>query len=148
MQRKNFDDMTCPIARTLDRVGEWWSILILRDAFFGRTRFDEFQKNTGIAPNILTRRLKSLVEAGLLEKRPYQERPVRYEYLLTEMGRNTQPLLIALSDFGNRYFADRGVTMQVRDIATGDVAAPVYIDEKTGKTIDPETFSLRSVRQH
>ena len=74
MQRKNFDEMTCPIARTLDRVGEWWSILILRDAFFGRTRFDEFQKSAGIAPNILTRRLKSLVEAGLLEKRPYQER--------------------------------------------------------------------------
>ncbi|MDQ0318532.1 DNA-binding HxlR family transcriptional regulator [Pararhizobium capsulatum DSM 1112] len=147
MQRKNFDEMNCPIARTLDRVGEWWSILILRDAFFGRTRFDEFQKSTGIAPNILTRRLKSLVEAGLLEKRAYQERPTRYEYILTDMGRDLQPLLIALSDFGNRYFADRGVTMQITDKSTGNLAIPTYVDAATGKTIDPASFAIRSVRQ-
>ncbi len=147
MQRKNFDEMNCPIARTLDRVGEWWSILILRDAFFGRTRFDEFQKSTGIAPNILTRRLKSLVDAGLLEKRPYQQRPTRHEYILTPMGHDLQPLLIALSDFGNRYFADRGVTMQVTDRATGDLAVPVYVDAKTGKAIDPAGYAIRSVRR-
>ena len=69
MQRKSFGSMTCPIARSLERVGEWWSILILRDAFHGLTRFDQFQKSLDIAPNMLTRRLNALVEAGLLERR-------------------------------------------------------------------------------
>jgi DNA-binding HxlR family transcriptional regulator len=147
MQRKSFDEMNCPIARTLDRVGEWWSMLILRDAFFGRTKFDEFQKSTGIAPNILARRLKSLVEANLLEKRAYQDRPVRYEYVLTDMGRDLQPLLIALSMYGNRHFADRGVTMRITDLDTGAAAQPVYVDSLTGKPIDPDTFSLKSIRQ-
>lgn len=147
MQRRNFDAMNCPIARTLDRVGEWWSILILRDAFFGRKTFDAFQKSTGIAPNILTRRLKSLVDSGLLEKRPYQDRPVRYEYVLTDMGKEMQPVLIALSMFGNRHFADRGVTMQLTDTATAKPALPAYIDQCTGETIDAERFELKSVRQ-
>src|SRR5215467_13227165 len=71
MRRKSFGDMQCPIARSLERVGEWWSMLILRDASLGLTRFDEFQESLGIAPNILVRWLKSLVEAGLLERRRY-----------------------------------------------------------------------------
>ena len=69
MQRKSFTRMPCPIARTLDRVGEWWSMLIVRDALHGLTRFDEFQKSLGIAPNMLTRRLNALVEGGFLERR-------------------------------------------------------------------------------
>ena len=73
MQRKSFGAMPCPIARSLERVGEWWSILILRDAFQGLTRFDQFQKGLDIAPNILTRRLNSLVEAGLFERHRYSE---------------------------------------------------------------------------
>ena len=80
-----------PIARSLERVGEWWSILILRDAFAGLTRFDQFQKSLDIAPNMLTRRLKSLVEAGLLERRRYSDRPPRYEYVLTERGHRLPP---------------------------------------------------------
>ena len=74
MQHKSFGNMACPIARSLERVGEWWSMLILRDAFQGLTRFDEFQKSLDIAPNMLTRRLKALVEAGLLERRRYSVR--------------------------------------------------------------------------
>ncbi len=80
--------MTCPIARSLEHVGEWWSILILRDAFRGVTRFEGFRDSLGIAPNILTRRLKALVAAGLLERRRYCERPPRDEYVLTERGRD------------------------------------------------------------
>ena len=75
-----------PIARSLDRVGEWWSILLLRDALKGFTRFDEFQTSLGIAPNMLSRRLSGLVDAGLLERRRYSERPPRDEYVLTEQG--------------------------------------------------------------
>ncbi len=89
MQRKSFGNMPCPIARSLERVGEWWSILILRDALHGFTRFDEFQKSLGIAPNMLTRRLNALVEAGLLERRRYSEHPPRDEYLPTARGRAT-----------------------------------------------------------
>jgi DNA-binding HxlR family transcriptional regulator len=79
MHRTSFQDAYCPIARSLERVGEWWSILILREAFYGMTRFDEFQKSLGIAPNMLSRRLAGLVEAGLLEKRAYSEKPPRHE---------------------------------------------------------------------
>ena len=86
MRQKSFGNMQCPIARSLERVGERWSILILRDAFHGLTRFDQFQDSLGIAPNILARRLKSLVEAGMLERRRYSAHPPRDEYLLTERG--------------------------------------------------------------
>ena len=95
MQHTRFDAMPCPIARGLDRVGEWWSILILRDAFHGLTRFDQFQKSLGIAPNILSRRLRGLVEAGLLEEVRYSEQPPRDEYVLTEVGRDFRPVLWA-----------------------------------------------------
>jgi len=75
MQRKSFGKMSCPIARTLECVGEWWSMLIMRDALHGMTRFDEFQHSLGIVPNTLTRRLNALVEAGLLERRRYSDHP-------------------------------------------------------------------------
>src|SRR5215212_8127005 len=96
MQRKHFGSMQCPIARSLARVGEWWSILILRDALHGLTRFDEFQKSLDIAPNILTQRLGALVEAGMLERRRYSERPPRDEYVLTKRGRDFEPVIFAL----------------------------------------------------
>src|ERR1700709_1659948 len=96
MQRKSFGDLQCPIARSLDRVGEGWRILLLRDAFHGLNRFDEFQKSLDIAPNILTRRLAALVESGLLERRRYSERPPRDEYILTDLGRDFRPVMQAL----------------------------------------------------
>ena len=77
MQRKSLARMPCPIARSLERVGEWWSMLIMRDALHGYRRFDEFQESLGIAPNMLTRRLKGLVDAGLLERRRYSDHPPR-----------------------------------------------------------------------
>ena len=128
MQRKSFGDMTCPIARSLERVGEWWSILILRDAFRGLTRFDQFQKSLDIAPNILTRRLNALVESGLLERRIYSERPPRHEYLLTERGRD---------------FAPEGASVIVVDTETGEVAEPVLVDRRSGKVMaEPEFRSV------
>lgn len=86
MQRKTFADAECPIARSLERVGEWWSILIMRDALQGLRRFDEFSRSLDIAPNMLTRRLNALVEAGLLERQPYSQRPLRYQYVPTAKG--------------------------------------------------------------
>ena len=132
MRRKSFGNMQCPIARSLERVGEWWSILILRDAFHGLTRFDQFQESLGIAPNMLTRRLNSLVEAGLLERRRYSERPPRDEYVLTEAGRDFRPVLWALLAWGNKHFAPEGASVVVVDSQTGAEADPVLVDRNGG----------------
>jgi DNA-binding HxlR family transcriptional regulator len=134
--------MPCPIARSLERVGEWWSILILRDAFAGMTRFDEFQKSLGIAPNMLTRRLTALVEAGLLERRRYNEHPPRDEYLLTERGRDFRPVMLAMMAWGNRHFAPEGATVLIVDAATGAVADPVLVDRTTGRLVDSPDYVL------
>src|SRR5271155_5351770 len=135
MQRKTFRNMDCPVARSLERVGEWWSILIVRDAFHGLTRFDEFQKSLEIAPNMLARRLKALVEGGLLERRRYSEPPPRHDYVLTERGRDFRPVLLALLAWGNRHFAPEGASVQLVERATGRVADPVLVDQASGRPL-------------
>jgi DNA-binding HxlR family transcriptional regulator len=140
MQHKSFDNMQCPIARSLERVGEWWSILILRDAFHGLTRFDQFQKNLDIAPNMLTRRLNALVESGLLERRRYSERPPRDEYVLTERGRDFRPVLWALLAWGNKHFAPEGASIVVVDSETGVQADPVLVDRNSGRPLVEPAF--------
>ena len=146
MQRKSFGTMSCPIARSLERVGEWWSILILRDAFRGHTRFDQFQTSLGIAPNMLTKRLNALVESGLLEKRAYSEHPPRYEYVLTERGRDFRPVLWALLAWGNKHFAPEGPSVLVVDSKTGEIADPVLVDRKTGRPLVEPDFRSHYVR--
>ncbi|HEX3410958.1 MAG TPA: helix-turn-helix domain-containing protein [Stellaceae bacterium] len=140
MRHKSFGNMQCPIARSLERVGEWWSILILRDASLGLTRFDEFQDSLGIAPNILTRRLKALVEAGLLKRRRYSERPPRDEYVLTQAGRDFRPVLWALLAWGNKHFAPEGASVVVVDSNTGAQADPVLVDRKSGRPLTTPAF--------
>jgi DNA-binding HxlR family transcriptional regulator len=140
MQRKTFGNMQCPIARSLERVGEWWSILILRDAFHGLTRFDQFQKSLDIAPNMLTRRLNALVESGLLERRRYSERPPRYEYVLTERGRDFRPVLWALLSWGNKHFAPEGKSVMIVDRDTGTEADPVLVDRASGRPLTEAAF--------
>lgn len=141
MQRTDFSLMACPIARSLDRVGERWSILILRDAFHGLTRFDQFQKSLQIAPNMLSRRLADLVDSGLLERRRYSEHPPRDEYVLTARGRDFRPVLIAMMAWGNRQFADPvGPSSLLVDAQTGLPADPVLVDRNTGREIDDIHF--------
>ena len=142
MQHKGFEHMPCPIARSLDQVGEWWSILILRDAFRGTTRFDQFQKSLGIAPNMLTRRLTALVESGLLERRLYSEKPPRHEYVLTTKGRDFRPVLWALLAWGNKHVPPEGETMVVVDAETGEEAEPVLIDSRTGRVLRAPEFKV------
>src|ERR1700759_4119801 len=127
MQRKSFGNMQCPIARSLERVGEWWSILILRDAMAGLRRFDEFHQSLEIAPYILPKPLTSLVESGLLERRKYQDRPPRYEYVPTALGLDFRPVMLALLAWGNRNFAPEGHGVQIVDTETGAVADPVLV---------------------
>ena len=147
MQRTSFSDMPCPIARSLEHVGEWWSILILREAFNGRTRFDEFRDILGVAPNILTRRLKALVAAGLLERRRYCERPPRHEYILTDRGRDFRPVMLSLMNWGNRHFAPEGPTVELVHTATGRPADPVLVDRVTGLPLDGPEYRVRRNRK-
>jgi len=134
--------MPCPIARSLERVGEWWSMLILRDALHGYTRFDQFQKSLGIAPNMLTRRLNALVDAGLLERRRYSEHPPRDEYVPTDRGRDFRPVLVSLLAWGNRHFAPEGASVVVVNTRTGEEADPVLVDRKTGRPIQAPEFAF------
>jgi DNA-binding HxlR family transcriptional regulator len=145
MKHKAFDAMRCPIAQSLEHVGEWWSILILRDAFKGSTRFDQFQKSLGIAPNMLTRRLGTLVDSGLLERRLYSEKPPRHEYVLTESGKDFRPVLWALVAWGNKHFQPEGETMIVVDAATGEPAEPVLIDARSGRVLRGPEFKVITV---
>jgi DNA-binding HxlR family transcriptional regulator len=142
MQHKDLSAMQCPVARGLERVGEWWSILILRDAFQGSTRFDQFQKSLGIAPNMLTRRLNTLVESGLLERRQYCERPPRYEYVLTERGRDFRMVLWAMVSWGNKHFSPEGASMQIVDATTGEPAEPLLIDKRSGRPLRSPEFKV------
>lgn len=142
MQRKDFRAMPCAIARSLERVGEWWSILILRDAFYGLRRFDEFQESLGVAPNILSRRLTRLVQEGLLVRRRYQDRPLRYEYLLSPSGRAFWPVLLSLLIWGNEYFAPEGASVVLMDRESGESVAPVLVDSSSGKPISEVTHAL------
>lgn len=147
MQRTSFSGMQCPIARSLEHVGEWWSILILREAFNGRTRFDEFRDTLGVAPNILTRRLKALVSAGLLERRRYCERPPRDEYVLTERGRDFRPVMLSLMNWGNRHFAPEGPVVELVHADTGQAADPVLVDRRTGLPVDGPEYRIRRNRR-
>jgi len=111
-----------------------WSIMILRDAGLGRTRFDDFRKSLGIAPNILTRRLGALVEDGLLEKRRYSQRPPRDEYVLTARGRDYLPVLQALGAWGRAHFG-QGALSRLIDADSGQEIEPVVVDRATGKPL-------------
>ena len=105
MKRTPFSEWPCSIARSMDLLGDWWTPLVLRDAFFGVKRFDDFQRDLGIGRNILTQRLNRLVDEGLLERRPYQEHPPRHEYVLTAKGRDFMPVLLAMAAWGDRWLA-------------------------------------------
>lgn len=143
MRRTSLTQAVCPISRCVDQVGDWWSILILRNALLGHRRFDEFQQAIGLATNMLSRRLKSLVEAGLLERHPYQQRPARYEYRLTDKGRDFVPVLVTMAAWGNRWLA-ADETFRVVAADTGLPVDAVLIDRNTGRPISAD--GIRVVR--
>jgi DNA-binding HxlR family transcriptional regulator len=134
MDSKNISENPCPIARSLAFVGDAWSILILRDAHAGITRFDNFRKSLGIAPTMLTKRLSVLTEEGLLEKHRYSEHPPREEYLLTEAGRDFLPVLFMIGAWGRKHRGDGKLT-KFFDAEAGTEIKPVAIDEATGAKI-------------
>lgn len=122
MERKSFEDMACSVAQCLEVVGEWWSMLLIRDAFLGVRRFDEFQERLGISRNVLTQRLSKLVEEGVLSKAPYQDNPVRYEYVLTDKGRDLWPVLTSMRQWGDKHAAPHGPPVRVFHRSCGHAA--------------------------
>jgi DNA-binding HxlR family transcriptional regulator len=139
MQRKSFAGMGCPVAETLDVIGEWWTLLVIRDVFRGIRRFDALQESLGIARNILARRLRALVAAGILEKRAYAARPVRYEYRLTEKGRALFPVLVTLMQWGSRWSQTRA---RLVDAESGGEITPLLVDATSGAPLEPRRLRV------
>jgi DNA-binding HxlR family transcriptional regulator len=147
LRRTRFDEWPCPIARVTDLVGDWWTPLVMREAFSGRKRFEEFTEALGVSRPILTQRLNRLVDEGLLVKVAYEEHPPRYEYRLTEKGRQFYSVLAAMWRFGTDWlFDDDGSPLVLTDRETGDEVRPLVIDEYTGKPIDVRAVRVRSAK--
>jgi DNA-binding HxlR family transcriptional regulator len=136
MKRKSFQDMNCSVAQTLEVVGEWWTMLIIRDCLLGVTRFDEFQASLDIARNVLTNRLNNLVQRGILTRVAYQQRPIRYAYRLTEKGRDLWTVLTALRQWGDRWEAPHGPPLVIEHKACGHQALMVPTCSACGKMMD------------
>ena len=131
-------DLDCSIARSLELIGERWTLLVIRDVFLGNRRFDEIQNSLGIARNVLASRLGRLMDEGILEKRPYQERPVRYEYFLTEKGLDLWPVLVALMAYGDKYELPEGAEPPTRILhkECGGAVNDRRICERCGAELD------------
>jgi DNA-binding HxlR family transcriptional regulator len=137
MERKSFSEMHCSVAQALEVVGEWWSLLIVRDVFLGVTRFDDFQQRLGISRNVLNQRLRRLVEGEILCKVPYSERPPRFDYQLTDKGRDLWPVLTAMRQWG-------GPPLELIHRGCGEVSQAVMTCSACGEPID--SGEVRAIR--
>ncbi|WP_336779056.1 winged helix-turn-helix transcriptional regulator [Pantoea sp. USHLN256] len=142
MKNQPLCNMPCPVARSLGRIGDGWSMLIMRDALAGFTRFDEFQKSSGVAPNILSRRLKELVEDGLLQKVCYSSSPARYEYHLTPIGRDFRGVILALTEWGSTHFSPEGRQMQLVETATQRPVKMQLVDSENGQPLSLDKYQM------
>ncbi|WP_445322298.1 winged helix-turn-helix transcriptional regulator [Roseixanthobacter finlandensis] len=148
MKRTRMDEATCPIARTLDVVGDWWSLLIVRDAFLGKRRFGEFQKSLGVAKNILSARLKTLVADGILASVPASDGSAFNDYVLTPKGRDLFPVVIALRQWGEKYGFSSGESFPpLVDAACGKPIAPLEVRDAVGKPLAPQDTILLPLPQ-
>lgn len=145
MRRTRFDDWDCPIARSVDILGDWWTPLVIRQAFLGSRRFEQFSDQLGIPRNVLTDRLNRLIDEGILERRAYQDRPVRHEYRLTDKGIALYPVIVSLLEWGNQWldWDGEGPPVQLVDRDTREPVEPVIVDRRTGEPLDPR--KLRAV---
>ena len=143
MRRTSFEDMNCSVAQCLEVVGEWWSLLILRDAFLGVRRFDDFQARLGISRGILNQRLNRLVEQGVLTRVPYRDHPPRHEYRLTDKGRDLWPVVTAMRQWGDTWAAPDGPPLQTVHTACGHISHSVPTCSHCGEAL--ELRDLRAV---
>ncbi len=144
MRWDEIDQQVCSVARTLSVVGERWTLLILRDAFFGTRRFDKFQHNLGITRHRLSERLGKLVEQGVLVKVPYNEKPLRHEYRLPRKGLGLYPVLMSLTRWGDEWMdAGEGAPLEYVHLACGNKTMPVLTCSECGKALRPEEVKVR-----
>ena len=141
MVRTDFTQMRCPVARSMAVLGERWAMLVLRECFYGTTRFDDFERHLGIAPNILSARLRELTTHGLLEKTPAGSG--RHDYLLTEKGRDFFPAYVALKGWADRWMTGpEGPLVVLEDRATGQPIAPAQTLSSAGTPLRPEDVRI------
>ena len=143
MKRTSLGHMNCSIAQTLDVVGDPWTLLIVRDALFGIKRFDDFRQSLGIPRATLTSRLDTLVEHGVLERRRYQDRPERHEYILTEKGRDLRRVMVSMLQWGDEWSALPKPPVTLIDADTGDEIEPVYVDRRSGRPLSELNVTRR-----
>jgi DNA-binding HxlR family transcriptional regulator len=140
MLKREYEGQVCSIARALELVGDRWTLLIIRDVVFGETRFDQLSDSLGIASNVLTDRLSRLTAEGVLERVPYSERPERFEYRLTKMGRELGLVLLALMQWGDRHLSDKPPTIARRRSDRSPVS--VRLVGKDGSVVGPDDLEL------
>jgi DNA-binding HxlR family transcriptional regulator len=134
--------MPCSVAQCLEVVGEWWSMLVIRDAFHGVRRFDDFQSRLGIARNVLAQRLTKLVDAGVLAKEPYQDNPPRYDYVLTDKGRDLWPVLTAMRQWGDQHAAPNGPPVRVVHRACGKASDFALVCTSCGEPVSSKDVKV------
>ena len=145
MRKASFADMRCSIAQSLEIVGEWWTLLILRDAFLGVCRFDDFVERLGISRNVLTNRLDTLVASGILERHPYDEARGRYDYVLTDKGRALWPVMTALRQWGDEWIYGPGnEPLLIEHRSCGCTTTALMTCDACGETLDAR--SVRALR--
>lgn len=142
MKRTSYADMPCPMAQTLERIGEWWSLLILREAFRGTRRFGDLERRLGIAKNVLSARLKHLVEAGVLERRPSTEDAREVEYRLTAAGKDLLPVLVALAQWGERWVYDGRSPVRFVNRHTGAPVETLSVRDADGQVLAARDLAM------
>ena len=144
MQRTTFSDQHCSVARTLDIIGEWWTLLILRDLFYGVRRFEALHEQLGISRKVLTSRLQRLTEEDILRKVPYQQAPLRYEYRLTAKGLDLMPVLLAMMRWGDRWLVEKDeIPVEFIHADCGQVTVPKVICSHCGGDLSARNLRPR-----
>ncbi len=144
MSRSDLSQNVCTVARTVEMVGETWSLMILREMFLGSRRFDDLQRRTGCSPHLLSQRLKRLEAEQIVERRSYSERPPRHEYRLTERGRDLWPVVIALKNWGDRWLDKTGAPpIELTHKACGQITRPSMHCSACGEPVDARSVTVR-----
>ncbi|MFF2521945.1 winged helix-turn-helix transcriptional regulator [Streptomyces liangshanensis] len=146
VKRTRFDEDECPVARSVDAIGDWWSLLIVRDAFDGSRRFGEFQRSLGVAKNILTARLRALVAGGILDVVPASDGSAYHEYVLTPKGEDLFPVVVALRQWGETHFFAPGEEhSELLDRERREPLRPLEIHAADGRRLGPGDTHVRKV---
>lgn len=146
VKRTSFDDSECPVARSVDAVGDWWSLLIVRDAFDGKRRFGEFQRSLGVAKNILTARLRALVAGGVLDQVPASDGSAYREYVLTPKGQDLFPVVVALRQWGEAHaFRSGEPHSRLVDRRHERPLGPLRVQAADGRVVTPDDTVVAKV---